>query len=160
MGGIPLAGMISVRVKTGATSNEPFLSKIAGDMLMKYLAFALTILVASVLMSCGAGHPNLVSIKVSPQSAATTSNPQGQVGYTATGTFSDNTSRQLSQVDGLSWKTSTTAASIGPNGEATCMAPGMVTITANAPENLQITVNNGVQNTATNVTGTASLTCQ
>ena len=152
--------MISVRVKTGATSNEPFLSKIAGDMLMKYLAFALTILVASVLMSCGAGHPNLVSIKVSPQSAATTSNPQGQVGYTATGTFSDNTSRQLSQVDGLSWKTSTTAASIGPNGEATCMAPGMVTITANAPENLQITVNNGVQNTATNVTGTASLTCQ
>jgi hypothetical protein len=127
---------------------------------MKYLEFALTMLVASVLMGCGAGHPNLVSIKVSPETASTTSDPQGRVGYTATGNFSNNTSRQLSQVDGLSWKTSTTAASIGPNGEATCMAPGAVTITASAPENLQITVNNGVQNTATTVTGTATLTCE
>jgi len=126
---------------------------------MKYLEFALTML-ASVLMGCGAGHPNLVSITVSPAMASTTSDPRGQVGYTATGNFSNNTSRQLSQVDGLSWKTSTTAASIGPNGEATCMASGAVTITASAPENLQITVNNGVQNTATTVTGTATLTCE
>jgi|SRR5215467_15339371 len=52
------------------------------------------------------------------------------------------------------------AATIGSTGEATCSGPGTVTITASAPENLQITVNNGVQNTSNTVTGTASLTCQ
>ena len=78
---------------------------------------------------------------VSPQSATTTSNPQGQVGYTATGNFANGKSRELSQVDGLSWKTSptstgTAAATIGSTGEATCSAPGNVTVTASAPENL------------------------
>jgi len=45
-------------------------------------------------------------------------------------------------------------------GEATCSAPGTVTITASAPQNLSFTVNNGVQNTSTTVSGTAMLTCQ
>ena len=132
---------------------------------MKYLLFVLAASVTSVLIGCGAGHANLTSITVTPQSATTTSNPQGQVGYTAMGNFSNHTSRELSQVDGLSWKTSATsagtiAASIGPTGEAICSAPGMVTITASAPENLQLTVNNGVQNTSPTITGTATLTCQ
>src|SRR5215469_4711429 len=94
-----------------------------------------------------------------------TSSPPGQVGYTAMGLFSDHTSRELSQADGLSWKTSptstgTVAATIGTTGEATCSAAGTVTVTASAPENLQVTVNNGVQNTPNTATGTASLTCQ
>ena len=81
------------------------------------------------------------------------------------GNFSNHTSRELSQVDGLSWKTSptmagTVAATIGSTGEATCSAPGTVTVTASAPENLQVTVNNGVQNTSPTVTGTATLICQ
>ncbi len=42
---------------------------------------------ALILTGCGAGHANLTSITVSPQSATTTSSPQGQVGYTATGNF-------------------------------------------------------------------------
>jgi hypothetical protein len=132
---------------------------------MKYLLFVLAVSVALVLIGCGAGHANLTSITVTPQSATTTSNPQGQVGYTAMGNFSNHTSRELSQVDGLSWKTSptmagTVAATIGSTGEATCSAPGTVTVTASAPENLQLTVNNGVQNTSPTVTGTAMLICQ
>ncbi len=120
---------------------------------------------ALILVGCGAGHPNLTSITVSPQSATTTSSPQGQVGYTATGNFQNSKSRELSQVDGLSWKTSptstgTVAATIGSTGEATCSAPGTVTVTASAPQNLQVTVNNGVQNTSATVSGTAMLICQ
>ena len=125
---------------------------------IKYLVFLLMAVVA--LVGCGAGHANLTSITVSPQSATTTSNPQGQVGYTATGRFANGKSRSLSQVDGLSWKTSTTAATIGSTGDVTCSAPGTVTVTASAPQNLQFTVNNGVQNTSATITGTATLICQ
>jgi hypothetical protein len=130
---------------------------------MKYLLF---LLVAGFILSgCGAGHSNLTSIAVSPQSATTTSSPQGQVGYTAMGHFQNGKSRELSQVDGLLWKTSptstgTVAATIGSTGEVTCSAPGTVTITASAPQNLQFTVNNGVQNTSATVSGTAMLSCQ
>ena len=135
---------------------------------MKYsMSFVLAVgaLLLCALIGCGAGHANLTSITVSPQTATATSSPQGQVGYTATGHFANGKSRELSQVDGLSWKTSpttsgTVAATIGSTGEATCSAPGTVTITATAPENLQLTVNNGVQNTSSSVSGTAQLVCQ
>jgi hypothetical protein len=119
---------------------------------MKYILF-LVVAAVVILVGCGASHANLTSITVSPQSATTTSNLQGQVGYTATGNFANGKSPELSQVDGLSRKTSptstgTVAATIGSTGEATCSAPGTVTVTASAPENLQFTVNNGVQNTS------------
>lgn len=122
------------------------------------------LLLASAFVGCGAGHANLTSITVSPQSA-TASSSQGQVGYSATGHFANGKSRELSQVDGLSWKTSPTssgsvAATIGSTGEATCSAPGTITITASAPQNLQFTINNGIQNTSATVNGTATLTCQ
>src|SRR2546427_12083523 len=124
---------------------------------MKYLLFLVVAVVA--LVGCGAGHANLTSITVSPQSATTTSNPQGQVGYTATGNFANGKSRELSQGDGLSWKTSptssgTVAATIGSAGEATCSAPGTVTVNTRAPENLQFTGNDGGENTAATVSGT------
>jgi hypothetical protein len=131
---------------------------------MKYVLF-LVVAAVVVLVGCGAGHANLTSITVSPQSATTTSNPQGQVGYTANGNFANGKSRELSQVDGLSWKTSltstgTVAATIGSTGEATCSTTGTVSVTASAPQNLQFTVNNGVQNTSATVSGTATLICQ
>jgi hypothetical protein len=118
----------------------------------------------AALIGCGAGHANLTSITVSPQSATAPAS-QGQTGYTATGHFANGKSRELSQIDGLSWKTSPTssgsvAATIGSTGEATCSAPGTVTVTATAPQNLQFTINNGIQNTSASVSGTASLTCQ
>jgi hypothetical protein len=132
---------------------------------MRYLKLALAIMVLIVVAGCGAGHANITSITVSPQSATTTSSPQGQVGYTATGNFSNGKSRELSPVDGLSWKTSATStgavvATIGSTGEVTCSAPGTVTITASAPQNLSFSVNNGIQNTSMTVNGTAMLTCQ
>ncbi|MDP9159314.1 MAG: hypothetical protein M3O09_03675 [Acidobacteriota bacterium] len=129
---------------------------------MKNLFF---LLMAVTFVGCGAGHANLTSITVSPQSATATSNPPGQVGYTARGNFANGKSRELTQVDGLAWHTSltsagTTAATIGSTGEATCSAPGTITVTASAPQNLQFTLNNGVQNTSTTVRGTATLICQ
>lgn len=132
---------------------------------MRYLIFVVALSASIFVSGCGAGHANLTSITVSPQSATATSSPQGQVGYTATGNFANGKSRELSQVDGLSWKSSPTssgavAATIGSTGEATCSAPGTITITASAPENLSFTINNGVQNTSQTVSGTATLTCQ
>src|SRR5260370_13302139 len=105
---------------------------------MKYTLFILAAVVV-VLVGCGAGHANLTSITVSPQSATTTSN-QGQVGYTATGNFANGKSRELSQVDGLSWKTSPTstgavAATIGSTGAATCSAAGTLNLHASASPN-------------------------
>ncbi len=131
---------------------------------MRYLNSVLALLVATVGIACGAGHANLTSITLSPQST-TTSSPQGQVGYTATGNFANGKSRELSRVDGLTWKTSqtstgTVAATIGSTGEVTCTAPGTVTITASAPQNLSFTLNNGVHNTSMTVSGSATLTCQ
>jgi outer membrane biogenesis lipoprotein LolB len=127
---------------------------------MKPLQFVFLACVALILIGCGAGHPNLTSITVSPQTATAQSATHGTVGYTAKGVFSDHSSRELSQVDGLAWATSTTAASIGSTGEATCMAAGTVTVTASAPQNLQLTINNGIDNTSRNIQGTAQLVCQ
>ncbi|HWY59431.1 MAG TPA: hypothetical protein VNZ03_33510 [Terriglobales bacterium] len=127
---------------------------------MKPLQFILLAGLALIVIGCGAGHPNLSSVTVSPQTATAPSATHGQVGYTATGHFSNGSSRELSQVDGLSWKTSTTAASIGSTGEATCLSPGTVTVTASAPQNLQLTVNNGVTNTSATISGTAQLVCE
>ena len=127
---------------------------------MKYLPFTLLLMVAAVLVACGAGHPRLTSIAVSPSSATASSSPQGEVGFTATGTFTDHTSRELHLADGLEWKSSNTVvATIDDTGEATCVSPGSVTITATAPADLQITVSNGVQNTSPKVSGTATLNC-
>jgi outer membrane biogenesis lipoprotein LolB len=127
---------------------------------MKRLQFVLLACLAFILIGCGAGHPNLTSVQVSPSTATAESATHAQVGYTAKGVFSNGSSRELSQVDGLSWKTSTNAASIGSTGEATCLGPGTVTVTASAPQNLQLTVNNGVTNTSATVQGTAQLVCQ
>src|ERR1700680_3542608 len=124
---------------------------------MKPLQFVLLACLAFILIGCGAGHPNLTSIAVSPQTATAQSATHGTVGYTAKGTFTDHSSRELSQVDGLSWATSTNAASVGSTGEATCLAPGTVTVTASAPQNLQLTINKGIDNTSTTIRGTAQL---
>ena len=94
---------------------------------MKYFLFV-SLLLAALLIACGAGHPRLTSVAVSPTSATASSSPQGQVGFTATGTFTDRASRELHLADGLEWKSSNTVvATIDDTGEATCLAPGSVT---------------------------------
>jgi len=87
--------------------------------------------------------------------------PGGEVGFTASGTFTNNKSRDLTAADGLKWSTSdTNIATIGSNtGQATCNASGTVTITAQAPADLTFEINNGVHNDSTTVTGTATLQC-
>jgi hypothetical protein len=127
---------------------------------MKYFLFPSLLMIAALLVACGAGHPRLTGITVSPSSATASSSPQGQVGFTASGTFTDHTSRELHVTDGLEWKSSNTVvASIDDTGEATCLVPGSVTITATAPADLQITASNGVQNTSPKVSGNAMLNC-
>lgn len=128
---------------------------------MKYLLFAFLVILAALLIGCGAGHPNLTSIVVAPATATAASSPQTTVGFTATGKFSNNTNRMLTAADGLSWSTSNTAvASIDDLGIATCQAAGSVTVTASAPQNLQLTINTGVSNTAVTIRANATLNCQ
>jgi Bacterial Ig-like domain (group 2) len=123
---------------------------------MKYLPFVLLCVVLTA--ACGAGHPNVKSITVTPATATATT--QGSVGFTATGIFTDNTSRILTPADGLSWRSSNTAvASIDDAGLASCNTAGSVTVTASAPVNLQLTVSNGIDNTAQTVRGTGTLNC-
>jgi hypothetical protein len=43
---------------------------------------------------------------------------------------------------------------------ASCNSFGKVTITASAPKNLQLTVNNGISNTADTIRGSAALNCK
>ena len=126
---------------------------------MKFFLFPSLLMIAALLVAYGAGHPRLTSIAVSPSSATASSSLQGQVGFTATGTCTDH-SRELHLADGLTWKSSNTVvATIDDTGEATCVSPGSVTITAAAPADLQITVSNGVQNTSPKVSGNAMLNC-
>jgi hypothetical protein len=115
--------------------------------------------VAVLLAGCGSGHPNLKTISVSPNPATSAVNQN--VVFTAMGIFVNNTSRNLSVADGLSWQTSNNAIATinGNTGTATCVASGTVTVTATAPQNLQITVNNGISNTSTNINGSATLNC-
>ncbi len=127
---------------------------------MKYLFTLVACAGIAVLLACGAGHPTIVSVQVNPQSAMATV-PGGQVGFTAAGTFTNNQSRQLTATDGLKWSTSdSNVASIDSNtGLATCNAAGTVTITAQAPADLTFEINNGIHNSSTNVSGTATLQC-
>ena len=122
------------------------------------LVFAL--LAALLLAGCGAGHPTLTSITVTPSSATASIATRGSVGYTATGMFSDHSSRQLTQADGLTWATANgQIAGISDSGMASCVRAGVVTVTASAPSNLTITITNTVTNTSPKVTGSAALTC-
>jgi len=99
-------------------------------------------------------------VQINPTSA-TAQSPLGEVGFTARGMFSNGNSRELTVTDNLQWSSSNTAiATIDNNtGQATCKAPGTVTITASAPANLTITVTNGVSNTSRTITATTQLIC-
>ena len=111
-------------------------------------------------IACGAGHPRITKLTVSPQTATTTISPPTDVQYTVTATFDNNSSRELTIADGLTWSTSNNSvATISDNGSASCVAVGQVTITAQAPTELNITVDNGIDNTSPKITGNAQLTC-
>lgn len=115
---------------------------------------------AATMLACGAGHPTISSITVTPATATATISPPTDVQYTATATFTDKSSRELTVADGLTWSSSNSAiATINDAGSATCVSVGQVTITGTAPSDLTITVSNGVSNTSPKVSGTAQLSC-
>ncbi len=129
---------------------------------MKHLLKSSALLIAAIglMLGCGAGHPTLTNIAVTPTTATSTVTTQGGVGYTATGTFSDHSSRTLTQADGLTWATSNGGiAGISDSGVATCVKSGSVTVTATAPSDLTITVTTTVTNTSPKVSGSAALNC-
>ncbi len=111
-------------------------------------------------VACGAGHPTITHLAISPATASSAVSPPSDVVFTANATFSNNTNRELTVADGLTWASSNTSlATINDNGSATCKGVGQVTITGTAPTELNITVNNGVDNTSPKINGTAQLTC-
>lgn len=121
---------------------------------MKFKSLVLIVSLAGLLSACGSSSPKLRAITLAPNPAGSSSVPQGQVAFTATGSMSNNTTRALTSSNGLIWATSNTAiATINSNGVATCLTAGTVTVTATAPNNL----NKG--SNAPAVSGTAKLTC-
>jgi hypothetical protein len=123
-------------------------------------ALVIAALLVVLLLGCGAGHRKLVKIAVSPTTATAMSSTKASVTFAATGTFDNNSSRELSRVDGLTWMSSNTAvATIDSSGVATCFAPGAVTITATAPVDLVITVGTTVSTTSPKISGSANLSC-
>lgn len=127
---------------------------------MKHLQFSAALFFSFFLaMGCGgSGDPSLTSITVNPQTGI--ASPNGHVGFTAVGHMSNGSTVNLTAANGLTWKISTTDATIGSTGTATCLTAGSATVTAAAPQNLQTTANNGVSNTSQMVSGTAQLMCQ
>jgi len=129
-------------------------------MKTKLALSVLSLIAALMLLGCGAGHPTLTGISVTPSSATASIATRGSVGYTATGMFSDHSHRQLTQADGLTWATANgLIAGISDSGMANCVRAGVVTVTATAPTNLTITVTDTVTNTSPKISGNASLTC-
>lgn len=128
---------------------------------MKYRALhVLCIFVAAAgWIACGAGHPTITRITVTPGTASAGIRA-GDVQFTANATFTDNSSRELTVADGLKWSVAPNAtASISDNGSATCLIVGQATVTATAPKDLTLVINNGINNTSPNVSGTATLSC-
>jgi len=122
---------------------------------MKATATALTLVLGSLLLGCGVLSPNLTSISVSPRTATAAASSHGTVAFSAVGTFSDQSSRTLTQADGLTWSTaSNSVATINATGTATCMTPDAVTVTASASSGMSFTLQTG------SVIGSALLTCK
>ena len=116
--------------------------------------------VAATWMACGAGHPTITHLTVAPAMAQAPVSPPTDVQFTVTATFTNNNNRELTAVDGLTWASANTSiATISDNGSATCLAVGPAAITATAPTDLNLTVNNGINNTSPKITATAQLNC-
>lgn len=100
---------------------------------MRKLPCVLTIAVFAAFIACGGpgssggGNVTLVSISVSPSSPTIQTGTMQQ--FTATGSFSDNTTKDLTS--SATWSSSTTSvASISSSGVATAIAVGSTTINA------------------------------
>jgi hypothetical protein len=123
------------------------------------IAFAITTIACSSMNSMS--NRVLQSMVISPANADARTSPQGQVQFSAMGTFSKAPSPApvpfVAPYSG-SWATSDLdVATIDQTGLAQCVpgTAGTVTITAIASSNAGM----GTQNMSTAVSGTAKLTC-
>jgi hypothetical protein len=123
------------------------------------IAFAITTIACSSMNSMS--NRVLQSMVISPANADAQTSPQGQVQFSAMGTFSKAPSPApvpfVAPYSG-SWATSDLdVATIDQTGLAQCVpgTAGTVTITAIASSNAGM----GTQNMSTAVSGTAKLTC-
>src|SRR5260370_36683067 len=92
------------------------------------IALLALVLTTALVIGCGAGHPTIQSVTVTPSTATAASSSQGTVGFTATGNFSNHQSGMLVLADGLSWQSSNIpVASINSLGRAACRIPGPAT---------------------------------
>jgi hypothetical protein len=115
---------------------------------------------AAVLLGCGAGHPTIKNLAISPSSATASAATHATVQFTAKATFTDNSSRNLTQADGLTWADSNgTIASIDESGIATCNAVGIVMVTGTAPVDLTVSISTSVSTTSPEISTSAQLTC-
>ncbi len=89
----------------------------------------LSILCILLLAACGSSTPNLTAIVVAPSSAPVNIGQTQQ--YTATGQYSDGTSKDITSNSSITWASaSTSIATINSTGLATGKGAGSVTITA------------------------------
>jgi len=119
---------------------------------------ALTVLVSAILMICGFSgchgffvNPTLSSVTVTPTSSTLVKGTTLQ--FTATGNFSDGSTKTLGSSDGLIWtSTDTTIATIDQSsGIATGVATGSTTINAAAQGLTGSTTLNVVGGTVTKI---------
>src|SRR5260370_12301167 len=119
------------------------------------IALLALVLTTALVIGCGAGHPTIQSVTVTPSTATAASSSQGTVGFTATGNFSNHQSRMLVLADGLSWQSSNIpVASINSLAMATCKIPGTPTLPATPPANMQFTIGSGVSKISITIRGT------
>jgi hypothetical protein len=112
-------------------------------MTKTYICLAIVLLAAASLLSCSSGDPNigriLISIAVTPETADAKNSPNGQVIFTATGTYS------LSPITGPLTFAAPYAGQFAVDNPATGTIANVVT-TGNSTVTVQC---------ATNATGTA-----
>lgn len=137
--------------------------------LKAYAALAAIMLVATTLISCATSNPNfgrvLLSISVTPTTADAATFPNGQVTFTAAGTFSLSPSpapipSTSPYSGGFSVSNPTnpaqTIATIVSTGNSTATVECQQGVSGSVPVVASASANNG---TAITVTGTATLTC-
>jgi hypothetical protein len=125
-------------------------------------SLALTFL-ALALISCGSSSKKLGSISITPAVADAKDFPNGQVKYTAAGTYSDGSQVKPLPVmwsAGPPWVATSWDVKVDGNGIATCgtSPAGTYPVWAGAPTSVSTSVTMMNQSTPM-VTATAQLTC-
>jgi autotransporter passenger strand-loop-strand repeat protein len=120
------SGRVDVTVQSGVNETDNISSNPNANANAPIFGYGTSATSASDKFTFGTGTVNLVSISVTPGNPSTTLG--NNVTFTATGTYSNNTTQTLT---GVTWTSSNTAvATIDSTGKATTETTGSTTITA------------------------------